>query len=190
MKKIILSLILVFGFSGYALNYRIINTDAPVVLTPEPDKPQVALTLPTYTPSAEPIAPTTPKPTPKPTPVPTPTPKPTPIPTPTPTPVTPPVVVNTGKFKNGTYTGDSIDAYYGNVQVKVVISGGKITDVQFLDYPQDRQTSQKINNRAMPYLISEAIKAQDSNVNTVSGASFTSKAFRKSLASALLKAKV
>ncbi|MBP9714953.1 MAG: FMN-binding protein [Candidatus Pacebacteria bacterium] len=186
MKKIILSLILVFGFAGYALNYRIINTDAPIVLTPEPDKPQVALTLPTYTPSAEPITPTpaTPKPTPKPTPVPTPTPTPTPIP------VTPPVVVNGGKFKNGTYTGDSIDAYYGYVQVKVVISGGKITDVQFLDYPQDRQTSQKINNRAMPYLISEAIKAQDSNVNTVSGASFTSKAFRKSLASALIKAKV
>ncbi|MDQ5954768.1 MAG: hypothetical protein QG583_696 [Patescibacteria group bacterium] len=188
MKKIILSLILVFGFAGYALNYRIVNTDAPVVLTPEPDKPQVALTLPTYTPSAEPVTPTPANPKPTPKPVPTPTPKPTP--TPTPTPVTPPVVVNTGKFKNGTYTGDSIDAYYGYVQVKAVISGGKITDVQFLDYPQDRQTSQKINNRAMPYLISEAIKAQDSNVNTVSGASFTSKAFRKSLASALVKAKV
>lgn len=188
MKKIILSLILVFSFAGYALNYRIVNTDAPVVLTPEPDKPKVALTLPTYTPPVETPAPVIPKPTPKPTPLPTPTP--TPVPTPTPTPVTPPPVVNTGKFKNGTYTGDSVDAYYGYVQVKVVISGGKITDVQFLDYPQDRSTSVRINSRAMPYLISEAIKAQDSNVNTVSGASFTSKAFRKSLASALIQAKV
>lgn len=185
MKKIFLSIIVIFGFAGYSLHARIVNTNAPLVLTPEPNKPDIALVLPTYTPPAEPVIPTK-----KPTPTPTPTPKPTPTPTPTPTPVNPPPVVATGKFKNGAYTGDSIDAYYGYVQVKVVISGGKITDVQFLDYPQDRSTSVRINSRAMPYLISEAIQAQDSKVNTVSGASFTSTAFRKSLASALTQAKV
>lgn len=94
----------------------------------------------------------------------------------------------TGKFKNGTYTGNAADAYYGNVQVKVVVSGGKISDVQFLDHPQDRSQSVAINNRAMPILKSEAIKAQSANVNTVSGATMTSQAFIQSLQSALSQA--
>jgi uncharacterized protein with FMN-binding domain len=103
-------------------------------------------------------------------------------------PVSPPPAVDTGKYKNGSYVGTVVDAYYGNVQVKAVISGGKITDVQFLDYPQDRQNSVRINVRAMPRLISEAIAIQDSNVDTVSGASFTSSAYRKSLSAALSQA--
>ena len=98
-------------------------------------------------------------------------------------------MVITGKYKDGSYVGDVVDAYYGNVQVKAIISGGKITDVQFLDYPQDRQNSVRINLYAMPKLISEAISIQDSNVNTVSGASFTSTAYRESLSSALSQAR-
>lgn len=92
------------------------------------------------------------------------------------------------KYQDGSYTGDSIDANYGNIQVKATITNGKITDVQFLDYPKDRTTSQKINNKAMPVLISEAITVQNANVDTVTGATFTSEAFVKSLQSALNKA--
>lgn len=94
----------------------------------------------------------------------------------------------TGKYKNGTYTGQSADAYYGNVQVKVTIAGGKINDVQFLDYPHDRSTSQRINSQAMPYLQQEAIQAQSAQVNGVSGATATSGAFLQSLSSALSQA--
>ncbi len=120
---------------------------------------------------------------PTPTPIPTPVPKPTPVvTTPAPTPV---VTTNTGKFKNGTFTGPIVDAYYGNVQVSVVTTGGKLTDVQFLQYPSDRSTSVRINTRAMPILKSEAISAQSAPVNGVSGASETSRAFNTSLASAL-----
>ncbi len=93
-----------------------------------------------------------------------------------------------GKYRDGEYTGDSADAYYGNVQVKVVISGGKISDVQFLDYPRDRRTSQLINSQAMPFLKQEAIQAQNANVDIISGATATSEAFRQSLQSALSKA--
>ena len=181
MKKVFLSLTLFFTFSAYVLYVRIIGASAPVVLTPEPNKTKVALNLPKYNNGSTSI------PIPKPNPTPTPTPKPTPTPIPTPT---PPPVVNTGKYKNGSYTGTVADAYYGNVQVKAIISGGKITDVQFLDHPQDRQTSVRINNRAMPYLTSEAIAIQDANVDTVSGASFTSAAFRESLTAALSGARL
>ncbi len=97
-------------------------------------------------------------------------------------------VATKGKYKDGTYIGSVADAYYGNLQVKAVISGGKITDVVFLQYPNDRGNSIRINTQAIPYLKAEAIQIQDSNVDTVSGASYSSKAFRQSLASALSQA--
>lgn len=92
------------------------------------------------------------------------------------------------RYKDGSYTGDVADAFYGNVQVKVVISGGKITDVVFLDHPQDRRTSQMINDQAMPMLTQETISAQSANVDIISGATQTSNAFIQSLQTALAKA--
>lgn len=106
----------------------------------------------------------------------------------TPTP-TKPISKPTGQYIDGIYTGASADAYYGNIKVQVAISGGRLTDVQFLDYPHDRSTSRSINHEAMPYLRSEAITAQSAKVNTVSGATDSSGAFRQSLSSALSKAK-
>lgn len=91
-------------------------------------------------------------------------------------------------FRDGTYTGDVTDAYYGNVQVQVTIGGGVITNVIFLQYPSDNLTSRFINGQAMPILISEAISAQSAQVDVVSGASATSDAFKQSLSSALSKA--
>ena len=92
------------------------------------------------------------------------------------------------KYKDGSYTGAVADAFYGYVQVKVTISGGKITDVVFLQHPNDRGTSIYINNQAMPYLKQEAIQAQSAQVAGVSGASETSRAFRQSLSDALRQA--
>jgi uncharacterized protein with FMN-binding domain len=100
-----------------------------------------------------------------------------------------PKPVSHGLYTDGSYTGTSANAYYGYVQVKAVVSGGKLTAVQILDYPNDRSTSRYINSQALPYLEQEAISAQSANINTVSGASDTSQAFRESLASALASAK-
>ena len=102
----------------------------------------------------------------------------------------PTVEAQTGRYKNGAYVGDVADAFYGNIQVKVIISAGKVSDVQFLQYPNDRRTSVFINSQAMPYLKQEAIQAQSARVNGVSGATATSGAFRQSLASALSQAKI
>lgn len=115
----------------------------------------------------------------------------TPVPTaPTPRPVTPrPTPKPAGAFRDGTYTGVVADAYYGNVEVQAVIQNGVLADVVFLQHPNDRGTSIRINNAAMPLLKSEAIRAQSANVNTISGASETSRAFRESLQSALSQAK-
>jgi len=92
-----------------------------------------------------------------------------------------------GNNRNGDLTVDF--GFYGLVQVKAVIQQGKIADVQFLQYPNDRRTSIRINNIAMPYLVTEAIQAQSAQVDIISGATLTSEAFAESLQSALATAK-
>jgi uncharacterized protein with FMN-binding domain len=92
-------------------------------------------------------------------------------------------------FKDGTFTGNVTSAFYGNIQVQAVISGGKITDVNFLQYPNDSAHSLAINSLAMPNLKQEAIQAQTSSVDIVSGATDSSYAFVQSLAFALSHAK-
>ena len=106
-----------------------------------------------------------------------------------PTPTTPATGSSSGQYKDGTYTGPVTDAFYGNYQVQAVISGGKLTDVVFLQYPNDNPTSHSINQQASVFLKQEAIAAQSANVDIVSGASDSSQAFRQSLASALTQAR-
>lgn len=91
-------------------------------------------------------------------------------------------------YKDGNYTGSVTNAYYGNVQVSAAISGGKITTVNFLQYPNSHSTSVAINQQAMPYLQQEAISAQSANVQIISGATYTSQAFSQSLSAALTQA--
>jgi uncharacterized protein with FMN-binding domain len=99
-------------------------------------------------------------------------------------------VVANALYKDGQYDGNAADAYYGLVQVRAIIQGGKLTDVVFLSYPNDRNESIKINTYATPILKAEAIKAQSAKVNMVTGATNTSRAFINSLTSALSQAKV
>lgn len=107
------------------------------------------------------------------------------LPLPTATPLPAPTATPQGQYKDGTYNGPVVDAFYGNVQVEAVIQGGKLTDVQFLDYPHDRRTSRFINQQAMPWLTQEAVQVQSANVDLISGATFTSEGFVQSLQSAL-----
>lgn len=93
-----------------------------------------------------------------------------------------------GKYKDGEYVGDVADAYYGNIQVKAVIANGQISDVQFLQYPNDRRTSIMINSQAMPLLKQEAISVQSAKVDIISGATDSSQAFIQSMDSALANA--
>ena len=94
-----------------------------------------------------------------------------------------------GQYKNGTYTGTVADAFYGNLQATVTISGGKITDVTFPQYPTNGHSGQ-VSKQALPILKQEAIATQSANVNVVSGATQDSQAFQQSLASALAQAKI
>jgi uncharacterized protein with FMN-binding domain len=91
-------------------------------------------------------------------------------------------------YKDGSYTGSVADAQWGYIQVKAVIAGGKITDVQFLQYPNERQYSVQVNSYADPQLTQEAIQAQSAQVDIITGATDSSEAFMQSLSDALSQA--
>jgi uncharacterized protein with FMN-binding domain len=91
-------------------------------------------------------------------------------------------------FADGTYTGPVTDAYYGPIQIQALIQGGRLAALRVLRYPSDRRTSIRINRQALPMLRDEAIMAQSANVDIISGATLTSRAFIQSLGGALRQA--
>ena len=91
-------------------------------------------------------------------------------------------------FHDGAFTGATFDAYYGEVQVQANISNGCVASIEVLQYPNDRRTSRRINDQALPILQSEVIRAQSGKVDVVTGATLTSRAYIRSLKDALTQA--
>jgi uncharacterized protein with FMN-binding domain len=96
--------------------------------------------------------------------------------------------VKTTVKKSGTFLGSAYMTRYGAVQVSVTVKSGKITKVTVPVYPTQSFRDQQINSQAIPMLEQEVIVAQSSNINNISGASFTAQGFYMSLVSALGKA--
>jgi uncharacterized protein with FMN-binding domain len=88
-------------------------------------------------------------------------------------------------LRDGQYTGQDVPNDYGDVQVQVTISGGRITDVQPLVLPSDRQRSAEISQYAGPILHDEVLRAQSAQIDTISGATYTSQSYAGSVQSAL-----
>ncbi|MET0861340.1 MAG: FMN-binding protein [Microbacterium sp.] len=91
----------------------------------------------------------------------------------------------TSGMTDGTYTGGAANTRYGPVQVQITVSGGVIADVQVIDYPHSDRRDQEINQRALPVLVSETTQAQSSQIDMVSGATYTSQGYIASLQSAI-----
>jgi uncharacterized protein with FMN-binding domain len=89
---------------------------------------------------------------------------------------------------SGTFTGSAVSTIYGQVQVRITVVERKITDVQALALPRDRARSAAISQYAAPMLRTEAIRAQSANIDIVSGATYTSIAYARSLDAALKQA--
>ncbi|MFD4563662.1 FMN-binding protein [Streptomyces sp. NPDC058475] len=84
-----------------------------------------------------------------------------------------------------TATGDTVQTRWGPVQVRVTLKNGKITDVTAVAYPSDNPRDQEINSYALPQLRREALAAQSAQIDSVSGATYTSDGYKQSLQSAL-----
>jgi uncharacterized protein with FMN-binding domain len=87
-------------------------------------------------------------------------------------------------WKDGTFTGGGAAERYGTITVTVTVSGGRLTDAQ-ATCTGCGGTSRAISGNAFPTLRQETLVAQSARISTVSGATYTSGAYRASLQSAL-----
>jgi uncharacterized protein with FMN-binding domain len=145
--------------------FLLFSFKTPAQARPRTPSADVAQASPTPTPSASASASASPSPSAAPTPTPTP------------------------GLKDGTYTGQDYQNQFGDTQVRITISGGRITDVQAIQLPFDRPRSQEISQYAGPQLHDEVLQAQSANIDLLSGATYTSEAYAQSVQSALDQAK-
>jgi uncharacterized protein with FMN-binding domain len=89
-------------------------------------------------------------------------------------------------IKDGTFTGPSINVNYGNVQVKITVVNGRITDAVAVKAPSGK--NDRYTNMSVPVLKQQTLKAQSANIQGVSGASYTSYGWFTSLQGALADA--
>jgi uncharacterized protein with FMN-binding domain len=87
---------------------------------------------------------------------------------------------------NGTFTGPSVFVNYGNVQVKIRVANGRITDAVAVVAPSGR--NDRWTNMAVPILKAQTLKAQSADIQGASGASYTSYGWYTSLQGALAQA--
>jgi uncharacterized protein with FMN-binding domain len=100
----------------------------------------------------------------------------------------------TGTKRAGTETtrsavGSDVQYQYGDIELKVTMTGAKVTDVSVVKEDITDPHSQQIDEYAVPELRSQALSAQSAQLDGVSGASYTSAAYEQSLQSALDKLK-
>lgn len=82
-------------------------------------------------------------------------------------------------------TGSTVDTRYGAVQVKVTFSGSTITAVDTLKAPDRGGRDIEISQAAIPVLTQEVLASQSANIDSVSGATYTSEGYRQSVQSAI-----
>lgn len=87
-----------------------------------------------------------------------------------------------------TVTGTTAETKYGPVQVRLTLTGSRITGATAVQSPDETARSKDINSTAVPKLNQETLQAQSANIDTVSGATYTSAGYKQSLQSALDRA--
>ena len=86
---------------------------------------------------------------------------------------------------SGQLTGNAVDTPFGTVQVQISVANGVITDVQALQLPRGGGHTGQVSAYAGPQLRSEALAAQSAQIDSISGATYTSQGYMQSLQSAL-----
>ncbi|MFF8862455.1 FMN-binding protein [Streptomyces sp. NPDC015139] len=87
-----------------------------------------------------------------------------------------------------TVAGATAQTKYGPVQVRITLTGSKITGASAVQSPDETARSRDINSTAVPKLNQETLQAQSADIDTVSGATYTSAGYKQSLQSALDRA--
>jgi len=83
-------------------------------------------------------------------------------------------------------TGSTVNYNYGTLAVSVTVQGKTITNISVPSLNDGGNSySQSLDSMSIPILTKEAMVAQSANIQSVSGASYTSAGFTQSLQSAL-----
>lgn len=88
--------------------------------------------------------------------------------------------ISQGKYTDGTYEGSG-EGYRGTTTVQVTVANGSISSITIMDYEDDEQ----FFNMAKNTIISEIIRSQSIDVQTVSGATYSSNGIISAVADAL-----
>jgi uncharacterized protein with FMN-binding domain len=104
--------------------------------------------------------------------------------TPTKTPTSSAPKTSAPAGKSGTFTGPAVNTQYGEVQVSITVSNGKITNANG-SLPQGGDS---IAQNAIGQLNPEVLTAQSANIQAVSGATYTSQGYVGSLQQAVNEA--
>ena len=93
--------------------------------------------------------------------------------------------VNTAelKYKAGTYEGTA-EGYNGPITLEVTFDETKITDIKV----KDQKETEYVGTPAYDIMFEDAIQANGSGIDTVAGATFTSRAIKEALNDAAVKA--
>jgi Polyferredoxin len=91
---------------------------------------------------------------------------------------------NKGQYKDGTYTGSG-SGFGGTTSIAVTISNGKITGIKTIS----NDDTQQYYNRAIGKITNSVISSQSGSVDTVSGATYSSRGIIQAVKDALSQAK-
>ena len=80
--------------------------------------------------------------------------------------------------------GPVVTTRFGPVQVEIRVSGGRLISVTAIELPSGGHSG-RISSEVAPILASEALAAQGASIDIVSGATYTSLAYERSLQAAL-----
>ena len=94
-----------------------------------------------------------------------------------------PAIAGPGGVRSAVGTSEQFG--YGLLDVKVTVTGTRITNVSVPTLEVAEFTSQQICEQAIPLLRTEVLTAQSARIDGVSGASYTSEAYAASLQAAL-----
>jgi uncharacterized protein with FMN-binding domain len=75
------------------------------------------------------------------------------------------------------------------ISIRVTLTGGELTKVETVDLSGDNARTEAINNRAEPILREEALQAGSADIDVVTGATYTSRSYKKSLQAAIDRAR-
>jgi uncharacterized protein with FMN-binding domain len=83
------------------------------------------------------------------------------------------------------FDGTLVPTRFGPIQIRITVDRGRITDVTAITAPSGGPRTDQITAAALPKLRQRVLAAQSANVETVSGATYTSAGYRASLQAAI-----